>query len=66
MNKLLNKIKSKSFWKEGLETAKLFAIIDYLIHLNNDGNYIGYCLVIFIFGFQPVYKLIKAKPWQKK
>tara|TARA_B100001093_G_scaffold475184_2_gene500542 strand:- start:2247 stop:2447 length:201 start_codon:yes stop_codon:yes gene_type:complete len=66
MNKLLNRIKSKKFWNECLETAKLFVIINYLDNLSRDGNYIGFWIVVFIFGFQPVYNLIQAKPWRKK
>jgi len=69
MNKLLNP-KSKKFWIDILETAKLLAILDYLADLNDDGNHIGFWLVVFIFGFQPVYglikELIKTKPWRKK
>lgn len=66
MNKLLNRIKSKKFWNECLKTAKLFVIINYLDNLSRDGNYIGFWIVVFIFGFQPVYNLIQAKPWCKK
>tara|TARA_B100000902_G_scaffold238578_1_gene225954 strand:- start:4 stop:216 length:213 start_codon:yes stop_codon:yes gene_type:complete len=70
MNKLLNRLKSKKFWSDCLDTAKLLAILDYLTNLSEDGNYIGFWVVVFIFGFQPVYglikELIKTKPWRKK
>ena len=65
MNKLLNRLKSKKFWSEYLETTKLFVIIDYVIKLSRDDNFIGFCLVDFIFGFKDVYKIFQAKPWQK-
>lgn len=65
MNKLLNRLKSKKFWSECLETDNLFVIINFLIKLSRDGNFIGFCLVIFVFGFKDVYKIFQAKPWQK-
>ena len=66
MNKLLNKIKSKSFWNECLEAAKAIVILGYLGELKRADNIWGFWIVVFIFGFQPVYKLIQTKPWRKK
>ena len=69
MFKILNP-KKKEFWIDILDTAKLLAILDYLADLNEDGNYFGFWVVVLIFGFQPVYglikELIKTKPWRKK
>ena len=66
MNKLLTSIKSKKFWNECLDTAKLFVVLGYLRELKEADNVWGFWIVVFVFGFQPVYKLIKAKPWRKK
>ena len=66
MNKFLNSIKSKGFWNEILNTAKLFVILGYLRELKDADNVWGFWVVIFIFSFQPIYELMKAKPWHKK
>jgi len=66
MSKLLNRIKSKGFWNEFLQAAKTIVILNYLGDLKDADNVLGFWVVVFVFGFQPVYKLIKAKPWQKK
>ena len=66
MNKLLNKIKSKSFWSEFFQAAKVIVILSYLGELKRADNILGFWIVVFVFGFQPLNKLIHAKPWRKK
>jgi len=66
MNKLLTSVKSKSFWNEFLQAAKTIVILSYLGELKEADNVLGFWVVVFVFGFQPVYKLIQAKPWRKK
>jgi len=66
MNKLLNRFKSKRFWNETLYSAKAIVILSYLGELKRADNIWGFWIVVFLFGFQPVYKLIQAKPWRKK
>ena len=59
-SKLLTSLKSKSLWNECLETAKLLVILGYLRELKVADNVLGFWIVVFVFGFQPVYKLIQA------
>ena len=60
MNKFINSLSTLDFWKGFFNGARFFVVISYLSVLSEQDNYVGFWLVVLVFGFGPLVDRIQA------
>lgn len=60
MNRFVKSLSTLDFWKGLFSNARFLVVLMYLSVLSEEGNSIGFWLVVLIFGFEPVVDRIQA------
>ena len=60
MNRFVKSLSTLDFWKGLFSNARFLVVLMYLSVLSEENNYIGFWLVVLIFGFEPVVDRIQA------
>lgn len=60
MNRFVKSLSTLDFWKGLFSNARFLVVLAYLSVLSEENNYIGFWLVVLIFGFEPVVNRIQG------
>ena len=60
MNRFVKSLSTLDFWKGLFGNARFLVVLAYLSVLSEENNYIGFWLVVLIFGFEPVVNRIQG------
>jgi hypothetical protein len=60
MKRFVHSLSTLRFWKSFFENAQAVAVFFYLSYLSESGQYLGFWVVVIVFGFYPVVQLIEA------